>query len=52
MKLRELVLHNFRLKLISVVMAALIWEAINVYDKGGVPWPFNTFVTTNSPAHP
>jgi hypothetical protein len=30
MKLRDLILHNFRLKLFSVLLAALIWETIHL----------------------
>ncbi len=30
MKLRDLVLHNFRLKVFSLLMAILIWEAIRL----------------------
>ncbi len=30
MKLRDLVLHNFRLKVFSLLMAGLIWGAIHL----------------------
>ncbi len=33
MKLRDLILHNFRLKLFSVVVDCLIWETVHLSIK-------------------
>jgi hypothetical protein len=33
MKLRDLVLHNFRLKIFSFLVAVLIWETIYLSTK-------------------
>jgi hypothetical protein len=33
MKLRDLILHNLRLKLFSLLIAVLIWETIHLATK-------------------
>jgi hypothetical protein len=33
MKFRDLIIHNFRLKVFSVLIALLIWETINLAIK-------------------
>jgi hypothetical protein len=33
MKLRDLILHNFRLKVFSLVIAVLLWETIHLATK-------------------
>ena len=51
MKLRDLILHNFQLKLLSLLMAVLIWSTIHVATKpesNGSLLPFLS--RTNPPA--
>lgn len=47
MKVRDLVLHNFRLKLISLLVAVLLWTTIHLATRPGsaLHQPFLT--TTN-----
>jgi hypothetical protein len=33
MKLRDLILHNFRLKVFSLLIAVLIWETIHLATR-------------------
>jgi hypothetical protein len=48
MKLRDLILHNFRLKVFSFLIGVLIWETIHLSTKRRSAGPFSsTPVPTN-----
>ena len=52
MKLRELILHNFRLKAFALLIAVLVWGTIHLATKrhplrAGAPAP----ASTNQPEH-
>ncbi|MBI5388005.1 MAG: hypothetical protein HZA90_25355 [Verrucomicrobia bacterium] len=50
MKLRDLILHNFQLKLFSLVLAVLVWESIHLFIRRDAGGSFLPFVTqTNAP---
>ena len=51
MKLRDLILHNFRLKVFSFLIGVLIWESIHLSIKRRSAGPPSSTATPTNRVH-